>query len=216
MSKAFATDRAALAALVVLASSSVALGDAPPARTRVTIRGSGSNVTIEHTQAPERAVFERKAVSPDALAEAIQLKAEGVSDSMLVAYLRAHEAELPPVIEAAAMTRLRRAGAGKSVTAYLVTVAAVDIGETGEGWGPAASSASPPEADTGIPVSDMTDGYYVAGGYASPYPARRRNHASSIRHAPWPRRQPTFHGAFPSHANGAMTSRAMPGRRQMQ
>jgi hypothetical protein len=114
MSKAFTAARVALAALVVLASSSVAQADAPPARTRVTIRGSGSNVTIEHTQAPVRAVFERKAVSPDALAEAIQLKAEGVSDGMLVAYLRAHEADLPPVIEAATMTRRKPAPASPS------------------------------------------------------------------------------------------------------
>lgn len=206
MSNAFATDRVALAALLLLASSSVARGDTV-ARTRVTIHGSGSNVTIERTQAPaRRAVFERKAVSPDALAEAIQLKTQGVSDGMLVAYLRAHEAELPPVIEAAAMTRLRKAGAGKSVAAYLVTVAAVDIGETGEGWGPSVSNGYAPETEAGTPADDMTAGYSIAGGYAAPYPARRRN--SSFRHAPFPRHQPVFHRAFPS--------RVVPGRRRME
>ena len=208
MSKAFATARVALAALIVLASSAVARGDAP-ARTRVTIRGIGSNVTIEETQAPvRRTVFERKAVSPDALADAIQLKAKGVSDGMVVAYLRAHEAELPPVIEAAAMTRLRKAGAGKSVAAYLVTVAAVDIGETGEGWRPAVSNAYSPEAEAGMPAYDMPAGYSVAGGYASPYPTRRRNHAFSLNHAPFPHRQPVLHRTFPS--------RIMPGRRRME
>jgi hypothetical protein len=209
MSKTFAIARGALAALIVFASCAVALCDVPPARTRVTIRGSGSSVTIERTQAPaRRVVFERKAVSPDALAEAIHLKTEGVSDGMLVAYLRAHEAELPPVIEAAAMTRLRKAGAGKSVAAYLVTVAAVDIGETGEGWGPAVSNAYSPEAEAGMPAYDMTAGYSIAGSYAFPYPTRRRNHAFSVRHAPFPHRQPVLHRAFPS--------RIMPGRRRME
>jgi len=208
MSKAFATVRLAVAALLVLASSSVAWGDAPPARTRVTIRGSGSNVTIEETKAPvRRPVFERKAVSHDALDEAIQLKAEGVSDGMLVAYLRAHEAELPPVIEAAAMTRLRKAGAGKSVAAYLVTVAAVDIGETGEGGGPAVSSSYAPETESGTPAYDASSGYPFYGGSSAPYPARR--HAAFSHHrGPMPRRQPVFHGAFPS--------RAMSGRRRME
>jgi hypothetical protein len=208
MSKAFATVRMAVAAMLVLASSAVARGDAP-ARTRVTIRGSGSNVTIEKTQASvRRRVFVRNVLSPDLLDEAIRLKAEGVSDGMLVAYLRAHEAELPPVIEAAAMTRLRKAGAGKAVAAYLVTVAAVDIGETGEGWGPAVSNAYSPEAESGTPAYDMSAGYSIAGGYASPYPPRRRNHAFSLRHAPFPRRQPVFQRTFPS--------RIMPGRRRME
>ena len=209
MSKAFATVRMALAALLVLASSSVVRGDAPPTRTRVTIRGSGSNVTIEETKAPvRRPVFERRAVSHDALDEAIQLKAQGVSDGMLVAYLRAHEAELPRVIEAAAMTRLRKAGAGKAVAAYLVTVAAVDIGETGEGWGPAVSNSYAPETEAGTPAYDASSGYpFYGGGSAAPYPARR--HAAFSHHrGPLPRRQPFFHGAFPS--------RAMPGRRRME
>lgn len=207
MSKAFATARMVVTALLVLGSSSMARGDAPPARTRVTIRGSGNNVTIEETKTPvRRPIFERKAVSPDALAEAIQLKTQGVSDGMLVAYLRAHEAELPPVIEAATMTRLRKAGAGKSVAAYLVTVAAVDIGETGEGWGSAVPTAYAPETEAGTPPYDMTAGYSIAGGYASPYPAHRRN--SSFRHAPFPRHQPLLHRAFPS--------RIMPGRRRMK
>lgn len=208
MSNTFTTARVALAALLALASSTVARGDAA-ARTRVTIRGSGSNVTIEETKAPaRRPVFERKAASPDALDEAIRLKAEGVNDGRVVAYLRAHEAELPPVIEAASMTRLRRAGAGKSVAAYLATVAAVDVGETGEGRGPAVSRADPAEIEAGMPAYDMTSGYPLAGGYASPYPARRRNSVLSLRRAPFPRRPPAFHGAF--------SSRAVPGRRRME
>ena len=207
MSKAFATGRVALAALLVLASTAVALADTV-ARTRVTIRGTGSNVTIEETKTPvRRPVFEQRAVSHDALADAIQLKAEGVSDGMLVAYLRAHEAELPPVIEAAAMARLRSAGAGKSVAAYLVTVAAVDIGETGEGWGPAASSSYAPETESGTPAYDASSGYPFYGGSAASYPARRRA-AFSPHRSPMPRRQPVFHGAFPS--------RTMSGRRRME
>jgi hypothetical protein len=196
------------AALLVLASSSSARGD-EPVRTRVTIRGTGSDVTIEETRAPaRRRGFQRKAVSGDALSEAIRLKTEGVGDGEVLAYLRAHEADLPPIVDVATMTRLRRSGAGKSVAAYLATVAAVDIGETGEGHEAAVSYASAPEAEAGIPVYDVSSGYPFYGGYAAPYPARGRRAAFSHHRGPLPRRQPVFHGAFPS--------RAISGRRRFE
>ena len=197
MSKAPGIARPALMTLVVLASTSVARGD-EVVRTRVTIRGSGSNVTIEETLAPVRKpVFERRKVPTDTLGEAIRLKTEGANDVTVVAYLRVHEAELPPIIEAAAMSRLRRAGAGKSVAAYLATVSAVDIGETGKGWGPAVSNAYAQETEAGMSAYDISYGYPVGGGYASPYSGRRRNAAFSHRHAPFPRHQPVFQRNLP-------------------
>ncbi len=196
MSKVVGTARLAFAALLALASSSPARGE-EAGRTRVTIRGSGTNVTIEQTQAPgRRSIFEPK-VAPDPLGDAIQLKIEGLDDGRLLAYLRAHEAELPPVIGAAAMTRLRRAGAGKAVVAYLETVAAVDVGETGERREPAVSNAPLPENEAELPVYGMPYGYPLAGGYAAPYPARRRAPGFLLRRAPFRRGQPLLRRSFP-------------------
>jgi hypothetical protein len=175
----------------------------------VTIRGSGTNVTIEETLAPVRKpIFERKAVPVSALGEAIRLKTEGADDGAVVAYLRAREAELPPVIDAGAMARLRRAGAGKSVTAYLATVAAVDIGKTGEGGRGGVSYVSAPEAEAGMPVYDASSGYPFYSGYASAYTAWGRRAAFSHHRGTFPRRHSVFHGGFPS--------RGMPGRHRMR
>ncbi len=196
MSKVVGTARLAFAALFVLLSSFPARGE-EATRTRVTIRGSGTNVTIEQTQLPgRRPVFERK-VAPDPLGDAIQLKTEGLDDSRLLAYLRAHEAEIPPVIGTAVMTRLRRAGAGKAVVAYLATVAAVDVGETGEGREPAVSTAPLPATEAVFPVYGMPYGYPLAGGYATPYPARRRAPGFLFRRAPFPRGQPLLRRSLP-------------------
>lgn len=196
MSKAFRTGSLVFAASLALAATSPARGDSKT-KTRVTIRGSGSNVTIEESQASTRRPFVGgKAVSPDALGEAIRLKTAGASDGDVVAYLRVHQAELPPVVEAAAVTRLRRAGAGKAVVAYLTTAAAVDMGETGEGHGAAIEYAAAPEEE----ASEASSGYPFYGGYAAPYPARRRGSISSLRHAPVPRRHPLLGGSFPMRA----------------
>ncbi len=196
MSKALAIARLTLAALIVLACASLARGDAP-SRTRVTIRGTGNNITLEETQAPaRRAVFERKPVLPDALGEATRLKEQGASDGAVVAYLRVHETELPSVIDAATMARLRKAGAGRPVVTFLSTVAAVDIGATGEGQEAAVTYAPAPEPESGMPAYDAAYGYPAGGGYAAPYPARLRAHVSPHRRMPLPRRQPLFGGSF--------------------
>ncbi len=196
MSKVVATARLAIAALLALGWSSVAQSE-EAGRTRVTIRGSGSNVTIEQTQAPGRKpVFEPKA-APDPLRDAIQLKNEGLDDGKLLAYLRAHEAELPPVISSAAMAQLRRAGAGKSVMAYLATVAAVDIGETGEGRETPAPDAVLPEPGGQMPFYGVPSGYPLAGGYAAPYNAGRRAAGFSHRRAPFANGRPLMRGVSP-------------------
>src|SRR6266545_4830962 len=167
------TARAAFAAVLAMASSAAARADTQ-ARTHVTIRGAGSNITIQETQAPaRRRFFEKSAFPSGAIGEAVRLKTEGADDVRVIAYLRANEGELPPVIEAADVRRLRKAGAGRSVVAYLVTVAAVDIGETGEGREPAVSYASVPDTEAQTPFYGMPYGYPVAGGYAAPYPTRR-------------------------------------------
>jgi hypothetical protein len=208
MSNAFGTARVAFAAVLAMASSAAARADAE-ARTHVTIRGTGSNITIQETQAPARRPFFEKSSFPSgAIGEAVRLKTEGADDVRVIAYLRVHEGQLPPVIEAADVRQLRKAGAGKSVVAYLATVAAVDVGETGEGREPAVSNGLLPETEAGTPVYGMPYGYPVAGGYAAPYPARRGVRGFSQRRMPFSHGLPVLRGSFPRHT--------MPGHRRME
>lgn len=149
-----------------------ARGDTP-GRTRVTIRGTGSDVVIERSAGPARRIPVAAALPAGPLGEAIRLKRQGAGDAAVIAYLQAHEAELPPVVDSEDVKQLRKAGAGKSVVAFLATVAAVDIGETGEGREAVvfAEPSSPVGADAasyGVP-----DAYGFSGGYGTPYRARR-------------------------------------------
>jgi hypothetical protein len=170
MSKACVA-RTALLALLTLAASAAAWGSEQE-RTRVTIRGTGSDVAIERTQTEVRKrSFEKSAVPAGPMDEAVRLKASGADDYTVIDYLRRHESEIPPIVEAEDVSRLRRAGAGKSVVAYLATVAAVDIGATGEGYQTVVSNEpayGPGEAfANGAPYD-----YPIGGGYATPYPQR--------------------------------------------
>ncbi len=208
MSNALGAARAAFAAVLAMASSATARADTQ-ARTHVTIRGTGSNITIQETQAPaRRRFFEKSSFPSGAIGEAVRLKTEGADDVRVIAYLRAHEGQLPPVIEAADVSRLRKAGAGKSVFAYLVIVAAVDVGETGEGHEPVVSNAPLPQTEAETPFYGMPYSYPVAGGYAAPYPARRGVHGFSQRRMPFLHRLPVLRGSFPRHT--------VPGRRRME
>jgi hypothetical protein len=71
------------------------------------------------------------------------------------------------------MKPLRKAGAGKSVVAFLATAAAVDIGETGEGH--EAAVIAEPSSPVGVDAASygMSDAYGFSGGYGTPYRARR-------------------------------------------
>jgi hypothetical protein len=200
MSRAFAAG-ASLFALSILVPASAARGDSQN-RTRVTIRGTGSDVVIERSAAPvTRRVPEAAALSAGPLREAIRLKAQGANDTAVIAYLRAHEAELPPVVDSEDVKQLRKAGAGRSVVAYLATVSAVDIGETGEGHDAAVSSerASPIGLET-APYG-ISDGYPLSGGYGAPYSARQvpRGFPRARRMALHPG-FPAFHRPIPSRA----------------
>jgi len=170
MSRAFAA-RATLLALSTLVPVSAALGDAQ-SRTRVTIRGTGKIIAIERSEAPARKRVSESAVPAGPLGEAVRLKAQGASDTTVISYLRAHEAELPPVVGSEDLKQLRKAGAGKSVVAYLATVTAIDIGETGEGYEAAVSAVPVSPVDLETARYGMSDGYPLFGGYGAPYPAR--------------------------------------------
>jgi len=202
------TARAAFAAVLAMASSAAARADTQ-ARTHVTIRGAGSNITIQETQAPaRRRFFEKSAFPSGAIGEAVRLKTEGADDVRVIAYLRAHEGELQPVIEAADVRRLRKAGAGLSVVAYLATVAAVDVGETGEGHEPIVSNAFVPESQAETPSYGMPYAYPAAGGYAAPFRARRHAHGFTQRRMPFSHRLPVLRGSFSRHT--------MSGHRRME
>jgi hypothetical protein len=200
MSRAFSAS-ASLLVLSTLVPVSAARGDMQ-SRTRVTIRGSGSDVVIERSAAPvTRHVSEAAPISAGPIGEAVHLKAQGASDSAVITYLRAHEAELPPVVGFEEVKQLRKAGAGKGVITYLATAAAVDIGETGEGHEAAVSSerASPIGLET-APYG-MSDGYPPSGGYGAPYSARQvpRGFPRARRMASRPG-FPAFHRPIPSSA----------------
>jgi hypothetical protein len=87
------------------------------------------------------------------------LKRQGEDDAAIIAYLRGHQTDLPSVIDAADIARLRRAGAGKGVFSYLVGVAAVDIGPTGEGGAPPEVSSVEPMDFESAPPYPMSYGY---------------------------------------------------------
>ncbi len=165
--------------------------------TKVTIRGTGSDVLIERTPAapasraqlknafarPRPAAAAPAAPSLDGvLAETIRLKSAGADDTVVLAYLRGHQGLLPPVIDAEDVKALRAAGAGKAVLTSLATLTAVDIGETGEGYevmeamAPPESSGGPDDGMFGAPY-----GYPVAVTYG---PARGRHFGHHFRPRP--------------------------------
>jgi hypothetical protein len=172
MSRAFAAS-ASLFVLSTLVPASAARGDTP-SRARVTIRGTGNVVVIERSEAPVRKrVSEATVIPADPLGEAVHLKAQGASDAVVIAYLRAHEAEIPPVVGSEDVKELRKSGAGKSVVAFLASVAAVDIGETGEGHEFAVSAAPVSPIESEAAPYGVSDGYPLSGGYGAPYRMRR-------------------------------------------
>lgn len=195
MSNDCAVSRSALLVLFGIASGGFARAEALP-RERVTIRGTGSGVAIERTttSAPRKRAFSAAATALD---EAIRAKTRGATDGVVIAYLRAHQSELPPVIEAQDVRQLRKAGAGKSVIAYLATVSAVDIGPTGQGREPSSGPAPGfgAEAELAGDSGAYADSYPypypygVVGGYASPYPVVSRPSRGRFG----------FHGGFASH-----------------
>ena len=139
-----------------------------PAPARITIRGSGSAISVDRTGAPEPDVPADESASP-VLAEAIGLKASGTSDDALVGYLKAHRDELPAFIDFDTLSALRREGAGRTVVAYLSSVSAVEIGPTGaeggvreepeSGYGP-----SPEGSMTNELPADLAWGGWAWGG----------------------------------------------------
>jgi len=96
---------------------------------------------------------------------------------------------------------LRKAGAWKSVVAYLATAAAVDIGETGEGH--EASVSAERSSTIGLEPSsyEMSDAYALSGGYGAPHRARLVPRGfPRARAMAFPPGLPAFHRRIPSRA----------------
>ena len=139
-------------------------------QTQAVIRGTGKDVTIVYRSSTKAAPLARALAEEDPLGEAIQMKSRGASDESVISHLLLHRAEIPPVVAADAVGQFRKAGVGQPVIAFLSTLAAVDIGETGEGGeivaapmtgiGPGYATGMD-WAAAGYPMG----GYYGAGGY---------------------------------------------------
>ena len=160
------TPRALRIVLSALAATGITLAanGRDETRTRVTIRGTGNDITVERTETlafPEKKPeLSRGDSSSTVLSEAIRMKQSGGSDDSLLRYLRAHASQIPVVIDLESVNRLRRAGAGKPVLTYLASLSAIEIGDSGAVGG-AATGPSP-----AYPASPETDD---AGGYAAQY-----------------------------------------------
>ena len=200
MSRAFSAS-ASLLVLSTLVPVSAARADTQ-SRTRVTIRGTGSDVVIERSATPvTRRVSEVAAVSAGPVGEAIHLKAQGASDTAVIAYLHAHETELPPIVDSEDVKQLRKAGAGKSVVAFLTTVSAVDIGETGEGHEAAVSAERAAPIGLETAPYGMSDAYALSGGYGRSYRPRQVPRGfPRARAMAFPPGLPAFHRRIPSRA----------------
>ena len=156
--------------LVVLGFALTANGDEE--RARVTIRGTGNDVSIDRTGPPiaplKKPELSRRSAPPSVLSEAIHMKEAKASDELVISFLRENASRLPIVVDLDTLTHLRQAGAGKSVIRYLASVSAIEVGESGAvGGGPAVESPSrsEPQEESG---SAVQYGYPVFGGYSLP------------------------------------------------
>jgi len=164
----------------------------PAGRTKVTIRGSGSDVTIEkapsapaeHRLSFSRSLFPQAAPSAaggeGVVGEVVRLKSAGADDSMALAYLRLHQSELPSVITAEDVQALRKAGVGKPFLVALTTLSAVDIGKTGEGQPVANEAYAPPSGE--MAGYEMQEAYGYGYGYGYPVAAGYGGHNGMHHH----------------------------------
>jgi len=191
-----------LSSLLGIGSGALARADseaAPVARSRVTIRGNGSGISVERSDAGSPRLLSRGETRSSVLEEVIGLKEGGTADAALGGYLKAHAAESPGLVDFDTVARLRSAGAGRTVIAYLTTVSAVEIGPTGAAGGsreasPESDSAAEPAMSNELPAS-LAYGGFVVGGIRG-----TRAHRHDGRHGgiSFPPRAPGAHPAVPS------------------
>lgn len=208
------SSRARIALVLPLAAAlaSAALADTDaPAQTRATIRGTGKDVSIVYRGVSSATPRRGAADSPaDVVGEAARLAERGADEQSLIRFFRAHQDELPTIVGADAVRRLRKAGAGPAVISDLSRMTALDIGETAEGApvqnAYAYEGPAPPSGDMGYPF------YGSYGGYGSAGFAPRHAHGRAFgfgppRHSTLPAR-PAMPGRPPMH--GGSTHAGMP------
>src|SRR5262245_46857611 len=88
---------------------------APAGRTRVRISGTGSNIVLEREPRPEKKPSRASEWTASPIDSAVDLKVSGASDEAVLSHLLSHADEIPPVIPAEDVRRLRKAGAGPDV-----------------------------------------------------------------------------------------------------
>ncbi len=197
--------RVALIGPLAAALASLALADTEPSgQTRATIRGTGKDITIVYVGVKNPpAARAGTAARGDAMAEATRLAAGGADDDSLIAYFRTHQVELPPIVSAEAVERLRQAGAGAAVITDLSRMTALDIGETGEGSPVTYTSEAVqqgydfPSADAGYPYY----GYGMYGGYGFSGFRHPSHHGGSFR--------PGHSGMRPGRPGGSPSAHAV-------
>jgi hypothetical protein len=203
-------------AAAIAAAASAALADTDsPAQARATIRGTGKDVSIVYSGA-SKAPARRAVVEPpvDIVLDATRLAEQGADDQSLIAFLRSHQAQLPPIVENEAVRRLRKAGAGPAVISDLSRMTALDIGETAEGPPVQYAYEPPPASDAPFPSADMGYPYYGSyGGYGSAI-APRHHHGrfGPPRHVTLPARARILSGPLrgPTGGRGKVSSVGSP------
>ena len=144
-----------------LAALSSARADTEP-HSRAVIRGTGNDVQIVY-RAPRTGLPAPAAADP--VTAALDRKAAGETDQAVLAYLSARRDDLPDVVSADALRRLRRAGAGDAVIAFLSSNAAVDIGATAEDGVAVIQDLSPSAPYAGAYPDLVSSGYPFYGAY---------------------------------------------------
>ena len=195
-------------ALLALSAAMLARAD-DPQQTRVVIRGTGENVSIERVPAAARRPAPGPAASP-VIGEAARLAAKGAGDDAVISYLARHQAELPDVVEASDVRLLRKSGASSRVVVYLEAVTAVDLGAMGEG-----------REGSQVVVREQQEGMSLAaneypytpfyGGYGASYLPLRSAFRNSARfpHRPVHRPMPVPFSPHGSHGS-MMGGRRLP------
>ncbi len=166
-------------------------------RGRATIKGSGPDVRIENAEAFHRVSRE----SGSLLDDVTGLTEGGVSEETILVYVKARRTQLPPVLAAEDLLRLRKSGVSETVIRYLAGRAAVDVGPTGEGrkgevsYESAEAQGYPP--DTGYASIPAYPAGYPPfyGGHSISYPGYFFvGHRGSFGRHPFFHRAPVFFG----------------------
>ena len=192
--------RTILVALLALSAAMLARAE-DPQQTRVVIRGTGENVSIERVPATARRQAAGPAASP-VIGEAARLAAKGAGDDAVISYLARHQAELPDVVEASDVRLLRKSGASSRVVVYLEAVTAVDLGAMGEGR--EGSQVVAPQQPEGMSLAaNEYPNTPFYGGYGASYlplrPAFRN--AARFPHRPVHRPMPVPFSSHGSHGS---------------